>query len=100
MALSKPQLKELVHRVVVAQGNSFIKELLRNSGAKIGTTKEDFANNLDVAIEGVLRASQSEKVAKIIAVHLGATAHMCLSAALTGVADSKALDFGHTPDAR
>lgn len=51
MALSKPQLKELVRRVVVAQGNSFIKELLRNSGAKIGTTKEDFANNLDDAID-------------------------------------------------
>ena len=38
--------------------------------------------------EGVLRASQSEKIAKIVAVHLGATAHMCLSTALTGVADS------------
>jgi len=52
--MTKPELKELAHRVVVTQGNLFIKELLRSSGAKIGTTKEDFASNLDAAIEGDL----------------------------------------------
>ncbi|MCA1494172.1 hypothetical protein I6F11_25035 [Ensifer sp. NBAIM29] len=49
--LTKQQLKELAHKVIVAQGNFFIKELLRSSGAKIGATKEDFANNLDAAID-------------------------------------------------
>ena len=49
--LTKAELKELAHRVIVAQGNSFIKELLRANGAKIGTTKEDFAANLDAAID-------------------------------------------------
>ncbi|MBX9663023.1 MULTISPECIES: hypothetical protein [Sphingomonadaceae] len=52
--LSKAQLKELARKVVVAQGNTFIKELLRNSGAKIGTTKNDFSNNLDAAIDADL----------------------------------------------
>jgi hypothetical protein len=49
--LTKPELKELAHKVIVAQGNAFIKELLRNSGAKIGSTKEDFTVNLDAAID-------------------------------------------------
>ena len=49
--LSKPQLKELVRRVIVAQGNAFIKELLRSTGARVGASKEDFANNLDAAID-------------------------------------------------
>ena len=50
-SLSKPQLKELVRRVIVAQGNAFIKELLRSTGARVGASKEDFANNLDAAID-------------------------------------------------
>lgn len=49
--LTAQQLKELANRVVVAQGNVFIKELLRTSGAKIGATKEDFADNLNAAID-------------------------------------------------
>jgi hypothetical protein len=49
--LSKPQLKELARRVIVAQGNEFIKELLRGAGGKIGTTKEAFAANLAAAID-------------------------------------------------
>ncbi|MER8583356.1 hypothetical protein NKG95_32545 [Mesorhizobium sp. M1423] len=49
--LTKPELKELGHRIAVAQGNFFIKELLRSSGAMIGTTKEDFAINLASAID-------------------------------------------------
>lgn len=49
--LSKAQLKELVRRVIVAQGNAFIKELLRGTTARIGASKEDFAANLDAAID-------------------------------------------------
>lgn len=49
--LSKAQLKELVRRVIVAQGNAFIKELLRGTSVRIGATKEDFAANLDAAID-------------------------------------------------
>jgi len=49
--LSKLQLKELVRRVIVAQGNAFIKELLRGTTARIGASKEDFAANLDAAID-------------------------------------------------
>lgn len=52
--LTKAQLKELAKKVVVAQGNTFIKELLRSSGAKIGTTKADFSNNLADAIDADL----------------------------------------------
>ena len=52
--LSKNQLKELARSVVVAQGNGFIKELLRNVGGKIGTTKETFAANLETAIDDEL----------------------------------------------
>lgn len=52
--LTKAQLKELAHKVIVSQGNSFIKELLRASGAKIGVTKEDFGNNLNAAIDAEL----------------------------------------------
>lgn len=50
--LTKTELKALAHRVIVAQGNFFIKELLRKNGAKIGVTKEDFTANLDAAIDG------------------------------------------------
>jgi hypothetical protein len=57
--LTKAQLKQLARKVIVAQGNSFIKELLRNSGAKIGATKEDFARNLDAAIDADLITQQS-----------------------------------------
>jgi hypothetical protein len=49
--LTKPELKELARRVIVAQGNFFIKELLRSTGSKIGATKETFAANLDAAID-------------------------------------------------
>ncbi|WP_426129043.1 hypothetical protein [Pseudomonas sp. DWP1b1] len=51
MAMSKLQLKELVRRVVVAQGNTFIKDLLRDNGTRIGVTKDDFSNNLNAAID-------------------------------------------------
>lgn len=52
--MTKAELKKLAQRVIVAQGNFFIKELLRSNGAKIGATKEDFAKNLDAAIDDEL----------------------------------------------
>jgi hypothetical protein len=52
--LTTKQLKAVAGKVVVAQGNSFIKELLRNNGAKIGSTKDDFTANLNAAIESGL----------------------------------------------
>lgn len=59
--LSTGQLKELVKRVVVAQGNTFIKDLLRATDSKIGTTKQEFAQNLDDAIdEGRLTQAKLE----------------------------------------
>jgi hypothetical protein len=60
-ALSTAQLKELVKRVVVAQGNNFIKDLLRESESKIGATKQEFAHNLNAAIdEGRLTQARLE----------------------------------------
>ena len=49
--LSKQQLKNIVRPIVISQGNKYIKELLRDNGIKIGTTKADFASNIDDAIE-------------------------------------------------
>jgi hypothetical protein len=49
-------LKRLVEGVIRAQGNRFIKELLREREIRIGDTKEDFLVNLNGAIEdGKLR---------------------------------------------
>ncbi len=47
----KEQLIELATGIVLAQGNVFIKELLRDNGIKIGATKADFQRNLITAIE-------------------------------------------------
>ena len=59
--LSTAQLKKLVKQVVVAQGNNFIKDLLRATGSKIGVTKQDFIQNLDDAIdEGRLTQARLE----------------------------------------
>lgn len=49
--LSKAQLNEIINSIVVAQGNTFIKELLRTSGGKIGANKDDFSINLAEAID-------------------------------------------------
>jgi hypothetical protein len=46
----KERAKELAREVVLTQGNLFIKELLREKG-RIGATKEEFARNLDAAID-------------------------------------------------
>lgn len=53
--LGKSQLKKKVAQIVLAQGNIFIKDLLRSNNVSIGNTKADFAENLNAAIDaGVL----------------------------------------------
>ncbi len=55
-------LRELARGVIRAQGNVFIKELLRGKGVRIGATKEEFERNLFAAIEtGDLRLADVEK---------------------------------------
>ena len=46
----KDALIRLVKGIVLAQGNVFIKELLRSRGIRIGTTKADFEQNMIEAI--------------------------------------------------
>jgi hypothetical protein len=54
-------LRELARGVIRAQGNTFIKELLRSKKIRIGDTKEDFERNLFDAIEtGQLRLTDVE----------------------------------------
>jgi hypothetical protein len=48
---STRSLQEVVQKIVVAQGNTFIKELLREKGLPIGTKKADFESNLLAAVE-------------------------------------------------
>lgn len=47
----KEQLKTLVEGVVLAQGNEYIKDLLRRKHLPIGTTKADFVDHLRAAID-------------------------------------------------
>jgi len=49
--LNKRTLKKVVAQIVLAQGNTFIKELLRSNNIQIGNTKADFAQNLNAAID-------------------------------------------------
>lgn len=49
--LTKGELKREVRQIILAQGNDFIKELLRSHNIKIGATKKDFATNLATAID-------------------------------------------------
>src|ERR1700704_3158219 len=44
-------LKRLTAGIIRAQGNRFIKELLRDKDIRIGVTKDDFERNLNEAIE-------------------------------------------------
>jgi hypothetical protein len=44
-------LKAIVRPIILAQGNTYIKELLRENGLKIGATKADFEQNLFDAID-------------------------------------------------
>ncbi|MHC2466962.1 hypothetical protein [Bradyrhizobium embrapense] len=54
-SLGKSQLKKKVAQIVLAQGNIFIKDLLRSNNVSIGNTKAEFAKNLTDAIDaGVL----------------------------------------------
>lgn len=49
------QLKELARGIVLAQGNTFLKELLRSNNIKIGATKAAFLTNMNSAIDdGIL----------------------------------------------
>lgn len=59
---SREQLKTLVSQIILAQGNVFIKELLRSTGVRIGMTKADFERNLIKAIDdGTLRSQHIEE---------------------------------------
>src|SRR5260370_4996239 len=49
--LNKRALKKVAAQIVLAQGNTFIKELLRSNNIPIGNTKADFAQNLNAAID-------------------------------------------------
>jgi hypothetical protein len=49
--LGKRRLKKIVEQIVLAQGNIFIKDLLRSNNISIGNTKADFAKNLNAAID-------------------------------------------------
>ncbi len=46
------ELKALVRSIVVAQGNLFIRELLRNQKIRIGVNKAEFEQDLQAAIAG------------------------------------------------
>lgn len=48
---NKAELKELARGIVMAQGNLFIKELLRSKKLRIGSTKADFIDSLSQAID-------------------------------------------------
>lgn len=49
--LTAQQLKDLVRSLVHAQGNAFIKDLLRQHHTRIGATKDEFIVNLNDAID-------------------------------------------------
>lgn len=56
MATEREKLRRLVALIVRAQGNRFVKELLRKRGIALGANKKDFEANLKGAIdEGKLR---------------------------------------------
>jgi hypothetical protein len=60
--LTSKALKQAVSRIVLTQGNAFIKELLRSNGITIGSTKADFERNLMAAIdEGKLTQAMVEQ---------------------------------------
>ena len=44
-------LKRLAAGIIRAQGNRFVKELLRDKKIRIGENKDDFERNLTAAIE-------------------------------------------------
>ncbi len=60
-------LKRLAAGIIRAQGNRFVKELLRDKGIRIGANKDDFNRNLDQAIEsGKLRLDHVDRWLKSV----------------------------------
>ena len=60
-------LKRLAAGIIRAQGNRFIKELLRAKGIRIGANKDDFERNLNAAIEsGTLRLHDVDDWLKLV----------------------------------
>jgi hypothetical protein len=60
-------LQRLTAGIIRAQGNRFIKELLRAKNLPIGSTKGDFESNLNAAIEsGALRLSDVDDWLKLV----------------------------------
>lgn len=51
MVVPQPNLKDLVRGIVAAQGNLFIRELLRDKGLQISGTKADFVRRLEEAVD-------------------------------------------------
>lgn len=49
--MNKDELKAFVSRIVLSQGNRYIKDLLRSAGVAIGTNKDSFEANLHQAID-------------------------------------------------
>lgn len=49
--LTQPQLKAVAEKIVLSQGNKFIKELLRRNNIKIGKNKDEFLVNLHQGID-------------------------------------------------
>src|SRR5580704_17436691 len=47
----KDELLQLARGIVLAQGSTFIKELLREKNIRIGATKAEFEQNMVAAIE-------------------------------------------------
>src|SRR5437879_6514364 len=61
-AEERKALRKLVRGIVLAQGNAFVKELLRSKGIRIGDTKADFERNMLEAIrDGRLRRSDVDQ---------------------------------------
>jgi hypothetical protein len=58
MSTEREKLRRLVALIVRAQGNRFVKELLRKRGIALGANKKDFEQNLKIAIDnGKLKLS-------------------------------------------
>jgi hypothetical protein len=59
---NRENLRQVVDRLVVAQGNEFVKELLRKKKLRIGTKKAEFESSLHEAIQsGELTADDVEE---------------------------------------
>ena len=62
MSEEMKKLKKLASGIILAQGNKFIKELLREKKIRMGATKDDFHRNMIEAIEaGKLKLTDFEE---------------------------------------